>query len=42
VQDDNVIKNLKEKFISRDMFVYIKNKKNRSLEEDLILTIWSF
>jgi len=42
VQDDNIIKNLKEEYISKDMFIYIKNKENRSTIEELILTIWSF
>ena len=42
VQDDSVIQNLKHKWISREMFMNIKNKWPSNIEENLILTAWSF
>ena len=42
VQNDDFIKNLKEKWISREEFFEIKNKENRTIEEEMILNTWSF
>jgi len=42
VQDDNFIKDLKEKFITREDFFEIKNKQNKTPKENMILTTWSF
>ena len=42
VQDDNFIKGLKERWISREEFNKIKNKPTRTLEEEIILTTFSF
>ena len=42
IQDNKLIKWLKYKWIPRDEFMKIKDKENKTLEENLILTIWSF
>jgi hypothetical protein len=42
IQDDNFIKNLKTKWITREKFFEILKKENRTIEEEMILTTWSF
>jgi hypothetical protein len=42
VQDDSFIKKLKDRWVNREEFLKIKNKENRTTEEDMLLTTFSF
>lgn len=42
IQDDKLIQKLKEKWISREEFLKIKAKQNKTAIDNIILTIWSF
>jgi len=42
IQNDDFIKNLKEKWITREEFYKIRDEWYKTLEENMVLTIWSF
>ena len=42
VQNDKFLSNLKQKWVSREEFYSIVNKENKTPEENMILTTWSF
>jgi len=42
VQDDELLLQLKKERITREEFFEIRNKKERTIKEDVILSIWSF
>ena len=42
VQDDDFIKSINGRWITREEFIEIRDKENRTTQEDFILTIWSF